>query len=173
VNRTEKDSFINEIREELKEVDKAFLFDYRGLTVEQVNILRREIRNIDSRYRVVKNNLVKLAIKDAPIEPLSEYLIGPTAMAWTENDPVLLAKKILDFAKTNQALEFKAGFVGGRIINSIEFKSLSSLPSKEELLSKLLFLLNYPISGFVTSLNEIMAKFVRILSEVKKIKERN
>ncbi|MBN2134638.1 MAG: 50S ribosomal protein L10 [Acidobacteria bacterium] len=173
MNKVEKTQFIKDFNTEIKDIEWAFLFDYSGLTVEQINKLRRSVRNVNSHYKVVKNNLAKKAIKGTAVEGLTDAFVGPVAMAWTSEDPVSLAKALVDFSAESKKLQFKAGIVSGKLIEPAEFKQLSSLPSREELLAKLLYVMNSPIRGFVTALNEINAGFVRVLAEVKRKKEQS
>jgi len=171
MERPEKLKVVKTMHEEFKTIEWAFLFDYRGLKVDQVNKLRKNVKDADCNYKVIKNTLAKRAIKDTPLEKLVDSFAGPVAVAWTRSDPVLLAKVMMDFAKENKNLQYKDGILSGKILNFEEFVYLSRLPGKEELLGKLVYVLASPVRGFATSLNEIIAGFVRALSQVKEQKE--
>lgn len=173
MNREEKSQFVKDMNAQMQDVEWAFLLDYRGLTVAEVSELRRSLREIESNYKVVKNTLTKLAIKGTPVEPLAEYFEGPIAMAWTKSDPVVLAKTLVDYSKDKKKLEFKAGILSGQVLDAAEFKQLSSLPGREELLAKFVYVISHPVRGFVTALNEINAGFVRVLDSIKTQKEEN
>lgn len=171
MNKQEKNEFVQEMNSSLKGVEWAFIFDYRGLKVEQANSLRRKIKDANSQYKVVKNTLIKLAVKDTMLENLSDSFKGPIGIAWTKEDPISLAKVLSDFAKENKTFEFKSGVVSGKLINEADFATLSKLPGRQELLARLVYVMNGPARGLVTSLNEIMAKFVRVLGGIQKQRE--
>ncbi len=171
MNRQEKMQFVNEMNAELKNVDWAFLVDFRGLNVEQVSRLRKSIRENNSKYRVVKNTLARLAIKETPLEVLTDEFQGPVAVAWTEEDPIALAKVLVDFSKETKKLHYKSGIVSGKVLTESEFEEFSKLPGREELLAQLVYVISSPIRGFATALNEINAGFVRVLAEIQKTKE--
>lgn len=167
-----KGQFVKEMNAELQDVQWAFLLDYRGLSVSQAGTLRSSIREANSKYRVVKNRLTKLAIKDTPIEPLSDQFSGPIAIAWTKEDPVALAKVLYDFSRKTKLLDFKSAIIAGQILDADKFKQFSRLPGRDELLTQLVYVISSPVRGFVTALNEINAGFVRVLAEIKNKKEK-
>lgn len=171
MNKEEKNQFVQEMNSNLQGVEWAFVFDYRGLKVGQADNLRRRIKDAKCQYKVVKNTLIKLAVKNTPLENLSDSFKGPVGIAWTKNDPVALAKVLVDFSKENASFAFKSGIVSGKLLNAEDFSALSKLPGKQELLARLVYVLNAPARGLVTSLNEIMAQFVRVLGGIQKQKE--
>jgi large subunit ribosomal protein L10 len=171
MERQEKLKIVESMHEELKGVERAFLFDYRGLNVDQVTRLRKNVKEVNSNYKVIKNTLAKRAIKDTPLEALSDSFVGPIAVTWTKGDPISLAKTMMDFADENKELKYKSGILSGKLLDFNEFVNLSKLPGKQELLAKLVYVLASPMRGFVTSLNEIIAGFARVLSRVKEKKE--
>jgi large subunit ribosomal protein L10 len=142
-----------ELTNKLKNATAIMLADYRGLTVEQDTELRNAFRAANVEYRVVKNSLTRFAAKEIGIEGIDEYLSGPTSMAISLIDPVAPAKILAEFAKKYTNLEIKAGVLEGKVIDLNTVKELADLPSKEELVGKVLGSLNAPITGFVTVLN--------------------
>ncbi len=137
MNRTEKQQEVDGLREKLTEVDALFLADYRGITVEEANAMRREFREKDCAYKVVKNTLLKRAIEGTHMEELSSLLKGPTAMAYSKSDPVEPAKVLAKFVKEYKSLEIKGAFFEG-LRSPEEVIGLSKMPGKDELRSKLL-----------------------------------
>jgi large subunit ribosomal protein L10 len=173
VNRQEKEQFIQKMHTEWKETEWAFLFDYRGLTVLEATRLRKSVKEANSYCKVIKNTLAIKAVKDTKVEPLSDSFSGPIAVVWTREDPIGLAKVLVDFTKETKKLEFKAGVVSGKVINAEEFTQLSKLPGREELIAQYLYVISSPIRGFVTALNEINSGFVRVLADIKRKKEQS
>ncbi len=142
MNRDEKQREIEALNQEFQKAKNLFLAAFQGLTVSQETELRRTVRTTGSRYKVVKNTLAQKASKDTPIEQVHDKFAGTTAIAYNEKDPVVLAKALTAYAKNNPLFVFKAGVVEGRVINLADIDQIANLPSKEELISKLMFLLN-------------------------------
>jgi large subunit ribosomal protein L10 len=149
----QKKEEVQVLAERISKAVSGILVDYRGLTVEQDTDLRNKLRNANVDYKVVKNTLTRFAVKGTSYEELDPFLHGPTSLALTYGDPVSAAKVLSDYAKTNDKLEIKAGFVDGKVIDVKGVKILAELPSKEELIAKVLGGFNAPISGFVNVLN--------------------
>ena len=122
--RPEKVQAVADIRERLEESRAVFLTEYRGLTVSAVQELRNALRDAGAEYKVVKMTLAKLAAGDAGIEGIDEYLEGPTALAFAENDPVATAKALKEFSKSNEVFVLKAGYLSGNILSPEEILSL-------------------------------------------------
>src|SRR5262245_20619685 len=131
--REQKKQDITSLKEEFENEKKALVVSFKELTVEKDGDLRRPLEREDLNYRVVKNTLVKIAVEGTPLEPLKEHFVGMTAIAYSQDNPVGLAKVLSKFAKDNAQLKFKAGMVEGRVINVKDVDALASLPSKEEL----------------------------------------
>jgi large subunit ribosomal protein L10 len=164
MNRTEKQTLIDDLHAEFGRSPHAILVDFRGLTVPAVTEFRRKVRQADSRYRVVKNTLALRALKDTPLESLGPKFDNTTGVAYTGGDPVALAKVLVDFAKDNPNLVVKAGLVSGStMLDAAGVKALSTMPSLPELRSKLLGLLNAPASKLVRLLATPASQVVRVL----------
>lgn len=152
----QKQQAVAEIIETLKSAQAGVLVDHRGLTVEQDTNLRNELRKENVKYFVVKNTLLRRAAKEVGLDDLDEILHGPTALAVSETDPVAPAKVLADFAKSNEALELKSGFMDGKVMSIDEVKVLAATPSKEVLIAKIMGSLNAPISNLARLLNTIV-----------------
>lgn len=150
-----KKAQVAEVAEVLKAAQTGVLVDYRGLSVEEDTNLRNKLRAAGCKYFVVKNTLLKLATEQAGLEGLDEVLHGPTALAVSDSDPVAPAKIIADFAKGNEKLEMKSGFMDGAVMSLDELKTLAATPSMETLIAKIMGSLNAPVSNLVRLLNTI------------------
>ncbi len=152
----QKKAQVAEIVEILKAAQTGVIVDYRGLTVEEDTNLRNELRKAGVKYFVVKNTLLRLAANETGLEALDEFLHGPTALAVSSDDAVAPAKVMCDYAKKNDKLEVKTGFMDGAVMSLDEVKTLAATPSREVLLSKVLGSLNAPISNLARLLNTIV-----------------
>jgi large subunit ribosomal protein L10 len=141
----------------------VFALDYRGLKVEEATELRKKIRESGGRYRVVKNTLALRALQGTSLEPLSPHFKGMTGLAYTDADPVALAKVLSDFSKDVPALEYKAGIVSGKGLDEDQFKALASLPGRDELLGKLLYVIQAPMQNLLSVLQGTTRDFVLVL----------
>lgn len=164
MNRSQKQAQIDSLHAEFGRTPHAIVVDFRGLTVPAVTEFRRKVRQSGSRYRVVKNSLATRALKDTPLEKLTAKFEGTTGVAYTDNDPVVLAKVLMDFAKDHPSLVVKAGLVAGHeLLDPEGVKALSTMPSLPELRSRLLGLLNGPATKLVRLLDAPASKLVRVL----------
>nr|WP_320048464.1 50S ribosomal protein L10 [uncultured Desulfuromonas sp.] len=162
-----KVQLVEEFAAKLATAKAAFVADYRGLNVDQVNELRGKLRDAGVEYRVVKNTLLRLAAKGTDFECLSEYLQGPTAIAIAQEDPVAPAKVLSDYAKDSKFFELKTAVLEGKILNEAEIKALAELPSREVLLAKMLGSINAPVSNFVGVLAAVPRSLVQVLGAIR------
>ena len=167
LTRADKEQLLAQYEEGIKTAPHAFLLGYQGITVPQVTALREKVRATGGQYLVVKNTLALRAIDGAALAELKEHFVGPTAVVWSEKDPVALAKALTDFAKDVPAIKFKAGLVEGRAVPAAQIKDIAALPSREELIAKLLFLLQSPIARFARVLAAVPQSFVAVLDQVR------
>ena len=151
----------------------GFLLDYRGMTVEQTSDLRRKLFGAHSAMRVLKNRVAKLALKGTPFQPIADKLVDTRALVYGDN-PVELAKVLNKYLSENEKAQLVTAFfvndAGGEVLSKAQIKELASLPSREELIAKLLFMFNAPQTQLVRTLNEVPAKFVRTLAAIGQAK---
>lgn len=153
-----KQPIVNEIAESLKDAKGVVLADYRGLTVEQDTQLRRQLREAGVVYKVYKNTLIKRAVEGTEFEPLTAELDGPTAIAISKEDATAPARILFNFAKTAEALELKSGVVEGTYYDGKGIALIATIPSREELLSKLLGSIQSPVTNFARVIKQIAEK---------------
>ncbi|HWM89771.1 MAG TPA: 50S ribosomal protein L10 [Thermoanaerobaculia bacterium] len=170
LTREEKLELLQVYEKGLAATPHAFLVGYQGIKVPQVTALREKVRQSGGEYIVVKNTLALRAIDGEALAQLKEHFTGPTAVAFG-SDPVALAKALTDFAKDVPVLQFKAGLVEGRAIAAGQIKDIASLPSREELIAKLLFLLQSPVIRFARVLAAVPQSFVAVLDQIRQKKE--
>ena len=153
-----KKTVVAELTERLKSAQAGVLADYRGLTVAQDTELRKKLREAGVEYTIVKNTLTRFAANEVGLGELDPVLHGPTALATSTDDVVAPAKVLVEFAKENEQLEIKAGFVDGKVIDVNEVKVYASIPNMETLISKMLGSLQAPIGNLVRTLDAIAKK---------------
>jgi large subunit ribosomal protein L10 len=172
--KKQKEEELNELKKDLAEAKNIVVSQFTGITVAQDTDLRQKIRATGSKYRVVKNTLAKIAAKGTPAEALSKALEGSTSIAYNNSDPVTLAKALTAYAKANPVFVFKTGMVEGRVVNLADLNAIASLPSKEELIAKLLFLLNAPAQRIAVATNGVARNLAIVVGqavEQKKFQE--
>ena len=170
LNLDDKKTVVAEVSAEVANAQSIIVAEYRGLGVVDLTALRANARKSGVYLRVVKNTLVRRAIAGTPFEGLSEKLTGPLIYG-ISTDPVAAAKLLNDFAKGNDKLAIKIGAMPNYVMDAAGVKALATMPSREELLSKLLGTMQAPITQFVRTLNEVPTKFVRGLAAVRDAKE--
>lgn len=162
---------LENIKTDLANAGAMWVVDYRGLTVKEIQELRRAIRGADAEMKVYKNTLVHLALEQTDGPDLDSILSGPSAFIFTGEDPVASAKVIRDFAKDNEVLEIKGGMMDGAFLDVAQVEAVASLPSREELIAKLLGTISNPLVKTVRVLNGPMEAFARVLGAIESQKE--
>jgi large subunit ribosomal protein L10 len=166
--RSEKQEDLDKLKGELARVSTVILTTFQGITVENDTKLRRAVQAAGGKYKVVKNTLAERAGAGTPAENLLKNLSGTNSIAYSEQDPVALAKALTKVAKDVPAFQFRAGLVEGRVISIAEIQQLANLPSKEELISKVMFLLNAPAQRIAMALNALPRNLAITVSEAIK-----
>ena len=155
VSRAKKQQQVEKLSSDLKQVGNLVVATFGKLTVAQDFELRKAVRGAGAKYQVVKNTLVERASKGTKVEQALKDLTGVNSIAYTTGDPVALAKALAKYAKDNPEFTFKTGVVEGRVISVKEIEALATMPSKEEIYSKLLFLMSAPAQRLVTVMNAV------------------
>ena len=173
MNRAEKQNLISQLNKTFKENSSILLIKFAEVNVPDETELRREIAQTGSRYQVVKNRLALLAAKDTSLEEIQEHFEGPTAIAYTGGDPVALAKTLKQFIEDHPAVAFKAGLVEGQCVSAEQVLNLAEIPSRTDLLSKLLFLLNSPLTSLASALQSPVRGLASVLRQLEEKKREN
>jgi len=163
MNRTEKEQLVVDIRDTLQHASVVIVTQQTGLTVAQATLLRRQMRDAGAEFKVLKNTLARIAVKDTALEGLTPMLVGPTALAYS-SDPVAAAKVVAKFANTNEMLKIVGGCLNGQVLNAAGVKSLATLPSLDELRSKLIGVLLAPATKLAVLSKEPAARVARVLA---------
>jgi large subunit ribosomal protein L10 len=171
LNLAEKQEVVAEVSERLKKAQAVVLAEYRGITVEDITGLRKEARASGVYLRVLKNTLARRAVQGTPFEKLSGQMVGPLAYGISD-DPVAAAKVLSAYAKKNEKLVIKGGAMPNVVMSAKEVGQLATMPSREELLARLLGTMQAPIAKFVQTLNEVPGKFVRTVAALRDQKEK-
>lgn len=166
----EKEAAVEELYEQFTRSISLVITDYIGLDVEQMTELRRRLRESGVEYKVVKNTLAKIAAKKAGMTEITEFFVGPTAIAFGIDDVVSPAKVLVDFAEDNEELEVTAGLLNGEVISTEKVESLAEIPPREELLAQAFAGMKAPITGLVNVLQGNIRNFVQVLSQIKEQK---
>lgn len=166
--RSEKQADLDKLKSELARVSTVILTTFQGIKVDEDTKLRRAVQAAGGKYKVVKNTLAERAGSGTPAENLLKNLTGTNSIAYTETDPVALAKAITKIAKDVPAFQFKSGVVEGRVVSIADIKQLANLPSKEELISKIMFLLNAPAQRIAVALNALPRNLAVTVNEAIK-----
>lgn len=168
MNRDEKRKEVDRLREDLTRAQNVFVMNFQKVSVAEDFELRRQVRAAGGQYRVVKNTLARRGGAGTPAEPIMESLEGPTAVALTNDSPVALAKALAAYAKVNPDFTFRAGLVEGRVVSLEELTGLALLPSKEELLAKVLYLLQSPARGIASAMQSVVRNIASVVDQAAK-----
>lgn len=162
---------LEEIKADIDGAGAMWVVDYRGLTVKEIQGLRRSIREADAEMKVYKNTIMHLALEETDGPDLDSILSGPSAFIFTGEDPVASAKVIKEFAEDNETLEIKGGMMDGAFVDVQQIMAVAALPSREELIAKLLGSLTNPLVSTVRVLNGPMESFARVVGQIAEQKE--
>jgi large subunit ribosomal protein L10 len=171
VERSAKEKTVADLRERLERAYGVFVVDYQGLKVEELTRLRRELKGAEVEFQVVKNKLLGIACKDTDTAVLTDYLEGPCALAMAYNDVVAPAKILTKFSQDYEKLEIKIAQIQGNVIEAPTVKRLAQLPTREVLISQVLFALSGVPTSFVRLLYEMLRRVVTVLEAIKRQKE--
>jgi len=166
--KSDKEKDLAALRAEFEKVENLFVTSYEKMRVSQDNLLRKAMRDSGSKYRVVKNNLAEKASEGTAAENVLKGLRGMTSIAYTYDDPVALAKALTTYAKANPIFTFKAGIVQGRVIDVKAIQELATLPSKEEIYAKLMFLINSPAQRLAGTINAVGRSLAVVVDQAVK-----
>jgi len=155
MDREQKRNEVAQLKGTFSTATSAVVLGFKGLTVDKDTAFRRNIRESKGQYRVAKNTLFRLAVQETGFASLGEHFKGATAVATSEGDVVALAKAVNTFLKDNPAASFKGAILDGKPVTLAEFQTIAELPSRETLISKLLWLMQYPVSGLAIALDQI------------------
>lgn len=171
LNLEQKQALVTELSAKLVDAQALIVAEYRGLSVESVTGLRVKARQSGLSLRVLRNTLMRRAVKGTPFEPLSDQMVGPLMYGFA-NDPVAGAKVLSEFAKDNEPFVIRGGALRNAMMSSQDIQALASLPSRDELLARLVGTMQAPIAKLVRTMNEVPGKFVRGLAAVRDQKEK-
>ena len=171
MTRSEKQTFVEDLNKMFKANTSVLLFNFEGINVLAQSELRSEISKVDSGYQVIKNRLALRAVEDTSLEALREHFQGPTAIAYTGGDPVALAKVLKNFISDHPSVAFKAGVVEGKTFSASDVERLAKMPSRPELMSKLVYLLNAPLVRLATALQSPLRGLASVLKQLGEQKQ--
>lgn len=170
--KVEKEKTVNELKERLSLTKSLFLTDFRGLNVEDMTKLRRELKKGRAEYRVTKNTMIRMAAQQSEFEGILDYLKGPTGLVFSYEDPVSPAKVLYEVYKRVEKPKIKVIWMEGRLLDENQLKNLAALPPREVLLAQILSGLNSPTANFVGTLQGMLRNFVGIIDAIKETKSK-
>jgi len=171
LSREQKREQSETLRETLSGVSTLFLLENTGLNVNDVNVLRSEIRKTEGSYKVVKNSVVKLAVQGTDLEVITPHMTGPKTLAFTDGDAVALAKALKTFIKKHPELSIQQAYLEGQMLDAKAAEKIADLPSKDELIAKLLYLLQSPIRRLAVALNSPVQQLVSVVDQIAASKD--
>jgi len=166
LTKEQKQEQSQELRSNLSDVTTLFLLENTGLNVNEVNVLRSQVRKTEATYKVVKNTVVRLAVEGTEMEGITPFLTGPKVLAYTAGDGVALAKVLKEFIKDHPELTFQRAYLEGQILEAVEAAKIADLPSRDELIAKLLQLLQSPIRRLAVALNAPIQQFASVVGQL-------
>jgi len=172
LSKETKQEVINQINEKFKSNPSVFVLEFKGLTVNELENVRKDLRQTNSELKIVKNTLLKKAAEDTDAGQLSNLFVGSTAIAFCDEDSAATAKVFVKSAKEYKLLNIKGGLLEGKVVSVDEIEKISELPSKVELIAQFMGLLNSPMSNFLYSLQNMQTKFLYALEALKEKKEK-
>ena len=170
MDRQEKEKFVADLHGRLQKARGTFLVEYKGLDVESMNRLRKELKKVDAEFQVVKNRLLKLASEETDTGLIKDHMHGPSAIAVTYEDMVGTAKVLVDFAEQFKKLEIKNGQISGKVVDVDAIKRLAKLPGRDVLLAQTLSAMQAVPASFVRVLNGVVAKLLNVLTAIEQQK---
>ncbi|MBN2405311.1 MAG: 50S ribosomal protein L10 [Coriobacteriia bacterium] len=162
----QKTAIVAEIKDRLEASSGIIMTDYRGMSVKDMQTLRGVLRDMDVDMKIYKNTLTQLAVRDLGMPSMDDMLVGPTAMVFLTDDPVAPAKAIMDFAKAHKGFEVKGGYIEQHVVDADSVKAIASLPSREELIAKLMGSMLNPLRGVMAMFNAPAGAFARVVKAV-------
>lgn len=173
-SKEQKQKDLNALTEELNNSKSAMVVGFDKVTVAKDQEFRNQLRDAGAKFQVVKNTIARLAVKESPFNEVGDSFKGMSAIAWTDSDPVVLSKAVSKFVKDNKDLySFKVGVVEGKVVNLDQIEAIASLPSKEELIAKLLFVLNAPAQQIASVINAVPRNLAVVIKQIGDQKPEN
>jgi large subunit ribosomal protein L10 len=170
MHKSEKQEVVEELKKVFRDSGSVILIDFKNIDVPDITELRRKVRESDSQYRVVKNTLALRAAEGTSVEEIKQHFEGPTAIAYSGENVVGLAKVLRDFIKDHPGMNFKVGVLEGQVVSDKQVLSLADMPTREELLSKVLFLMNAPLTQLARALKSPVQKLAYLLKQLEENK---
>ncbi len=170
--RVEKEKTVDELKEKLSSTKSLFLTDFRGLDVEQMTQMRKDLKKSGAEYRITKNTLIRMAIQQSEFEGILDHLKGPTGLVLSYEDPIIPAKVLYEVYKKIEKPKIKVIWMEGRLLDESHLRNLAFLPSREVILTQILYGLNSPLVVFVGTLQGVMRNFVGILDAIGEAKSK-
>jgi large subunit ribosomal protein L10 len=168
--KVEKEKTVNELKEKLSLTKSLYLTDFRGLNVEEMTELRRELKKGGAEYKITKNTMIRMAAKQSGFEGILDYLRGPTGLVFSYEDPLSAAKVLYEVHKRIEKPKIKIMWMEGRLFDENHLKGLATLPPKEVILAQIIFSLNSPMANFVRTLQGVLRNLVGVIDAIKEAK---
>ena len=168
-----KDYMVKDLARQFSEDRNLVITGYWGLGAEDMNLLRGSLKKVSSHYLIVKNSIAKRALEESKLKNLAKYIEGGVGIAFGGKDPINTIKALVDFSKKHNELEIRTGYLDGEVLDKSKIKQIAALPSRQELLTRLVMTMNAPISGFVNVLAGTLRSFIYVIQSYKDKKEKN